>query len=330
MAEQQTITTRFDNSEPEAVQEVVWSRSVDNDIPENFDVYEETQAEQETISVEADSFAGANIPVIENTEYVEETSHEGPHIMPIKADYVPGLPITTTSLTTTIFLIFVLLFGIYAKKVVVAGTGLLRTAIVSFVDFTYNFLIDSFDGDRAYARAYYPLIFWVFVLIFFWNIFGLMIDWIGFFIPSIHYVARPIFSDLASTLPLAILTVWYSFYISSKVHGIGHVAKWYAFNWTGDTIGEKAVNVFVWWLHFIGIPSSIASLALRLFGNIFAWVVLIAVLAFLGDFATQSLGWVWVLMTLPFWFFELFVAFIQAAVFTMLMVAAFKQSHEAH
>jgi hypothetical protein len=50
-------------------------------------------------------------------------------------------------------------------------------------------------------------------------LFGLVIDWLGFIIPSIHYVARPIFSDLASTIPLALLTVGYSLYIASKLHG---------------------------------------------------------------------------------------------------------------
>ncbi len=300
MAEQEFITTRFIDWE------VTSTRSVDNDIAENFDVYENS------------------------TTTTTEVVKEGPHIMGIKADYIPGLPITTTNLTSILFLLMILALGIYAKWAVAKIGGKLRTAIVSFVDFTYQFLIDSFDGDRAYARAYYPLIMWVFVIIFFWNLFWLVIDWLGFIVPSIHYVARPIFSDLASTLPLALLTVWYSLYISSKLHGVGHVTKWYLFNWSGSSVAEKAVNVFVWWLHIIGIPSSVASLALRLFWNIFAWVVLIAVLAYLGDFATQSFGWVGMLMTIPFWFFELFVAFVQAAVFAMLMVATFKQAHDAH
>ena len=73
----------------------------------------------------------------------------------------------------------------------------------------------------------------------------MVIDWLGFIVPSIHYVARPIFSDLASTLPFAIITVVYSLYISSKIHGVGHTAKGYIFNWSGNSIGEKAVNVFV-------------------------------------------------------------------------------------
>ena len=307
MAEQTVITTRFNDG-------TVQSVSQDN-----------IETSPNETSANWDSW------VIVISRAVEaETSHEWPHIMGLKADYVPGLPITTTNLTSLIFLLMIALVAFYAKWVVATAGWKLRTWIMSFVDVSYQFMIDSFDGDREYARAYYPLIMWVFVLIFFWNLFGLVIDWIGFIIPGIHYVARPIFSDLASTVPLALLTVGYSLYIAAKLHGTWSVIKGYAFNASGAGIAEKGVNIFVGWLHIIGIPSSIASLALRLFGNIFAGVILIAVLAFLWDLATTSVGGIGVLLTIPFWFFELFVAFVQALVFAMLMIATFKQAHEHH
>ena len=49
---------------------------------------------------------------------------------------------------------------------------------------------------------------------------------------------------------------------------------------------EKGIGVFMGWLHLIGIPVTAASLALRLFGNIFAGVILISVISFLTAFAT--------------------------------------------
>ena len=309
MAEQTVITTRLDEGNIESVSEEI----IQVETPE-------VSAISEWVENNNWEFVGV----------VTETSHEWPHIMGLKADYVPGLPITTTNLTSIVFLWIVALVCFYARWVLTKVGWKFRTWILNFVDVSYQFLTDSFDGDRKYARAYYPLIMWVFVLIFFWNLFWLVIDWFGFVAPSVHYVARPIFSDLASTIPLALLTVWYSLYISVKLHGAWNVTKGYMFNSSGSSIAEKWVNVFVGWLHIIGIPSSIASLALRLFWNIFAGVVLIAVLAYLLTLATEFFGWVWVLATLPFWFFELFVAFVQALVFAMLMIATFKQSHEHH
>ena len=309
MQTEELITTRFDEAEQK---NVATEASVNTDAGISVEEYELMKSELKT------------------EEYKAETSHEGPHIMWLKADYLPGLPITTTNFTSILFLFLILALALYAKSVVTRLWGGLRTAIVSFVDVSYQFLIDSFDGDRAYARKYYPLIMWVFVVILFGNLFGLVIDWFGFSIPSIHYYFRPIFSDLASTIPFAVITVVYSLYIASKAHGVWHTAKGYLFNWSWNGVWEKAVNVFVGWLHLVGVPSSVASLALRLFGNIFAGVVLIAVLGYLWRLATEFFFWVGVLLTLPFRFFEIFVAFVQAAVFAMLMVATFKQAHEAH
>lgn len=72
------------------------------------------------------------------------------------------------------------------------------------------------------------------------------------------------------------------------------------------------------------------SLSLRLFGNIFAGVVLIGVISYLLAMATSSFFEVGLLFSMPFWFFEMFVALVQAIVFTGLMVAYFKQAGEAH
>lgn len=54
--------------------------------------------------------------------------------------------------------------------------------------------------------------------------------------------------------------------------------------------------------------SKVLSFAFRLFGNIFAGEVLLAVMAFLMPF----------IVPLPFLMLELFVGFIQALVFSML------------
>lgn len=106
--------------------------------------------------------------------------------------------------------------------------------------------------------------------------------------------------------------------------------KSYAFNFHGDSIVEKCIGVFLGWLHFIGLGSTLISLALRLFWNIFAGIVLIGVISFLLAGATDKLFEVGRIAVLPFWFFEVFVALIQAIVFTYLMIAYFKQSAEHH
>jgi F0F1-type ATP synthase membrane subunit a len=69
-------------------------------------------------------------------------------------------------------------------------------------------------------------------------------------------------------------------------------------------------------------------LSLRLFGNIFAWMILISVIWFLWLLMSEHFFQIGRLLTVPFWFFEIFVAFVQAIVFAWLMIAYFRQSIE--
>ena len=81
-------------------------------------------------------------------------------------------------------------------------------------------------------------------------------------------------------------------------------------------------------MHLIGEITRLLSLSLRLFGNIFAGVVLISVMAFVGGKLSLfgvSFGHIFVL---PFWLFEIFVAIIQALVFGVLMIFYFKEARE--
>ena len=99
-------------------------------------------------------------------------------------------------------------------------------------------------------------------------------------------------------------------------------------DFSGHNLGEKLINVFVGWLHFLGLFATTASLSLRLFGNIFAGIVLIGVISYLMASATSFAFELGRLVVIPFWFFEVFVALIQAIVFACLMIAYFKGAAE--
>lgn len=90
--------------------------------------------------------------------------------------------------------------------------------------------------------------------------------------------------------------------------------QYYGFSIVGPKYSTKFVNFkdpilfYVGILELISDISKIVSFAFRLFGNIFAGEVLLAVMAFLMPF----------IIPLPFLMMELFVGFIQALVFSML------------
>jgi len=59
-------------------------------------------------------------------------------------------------------------------------------------------------------------------------------------------------------------------------------------------------------------------------------VILIGVISYLLAMATSSIFEVGRVFSIPFWFFEVFVALVQAIVFAGLMIAYFKQASEEH
>ena len=108
-------------------------------------------------------------------------------------------------------------------------------------------------------------------------------------------------ADLNMTLALALIAFF--------------AIQYYGFKMAGPAYGKKFINLsnpiffFVGILEIISDISKIISFTFRLFGNIFAGEVLLAVMAFLFPF----------FIPIPFYALELFVGFIQALVFAMLV-----------
>jgi F-type H+-transporting ATPase subunit a len=127
-------------------------------------------------------------------------------------------------------------------------------------------------------------------------------------------------ADLNFTLALAVVTVVLTQYYGVRAQRGAYFKKFF------DTSGFKqgalmgAIGIFVGILELIGELSRLLSFSFRLFGNIFAGEVLLLVMAFLIPYFAS----------LPFYGLELFVGFIQAAVFMMLAVVFMSMATEGH
>lgn len=265
----------------------------------------------------------------EHNELQTETHNSGPHIPKIQWEQV-YFAINNTVVTSFLFLVITFIFWILAKNALKKQNSRLKIAVLTFVKYLDDNIVSSLQ-DKKFSRAYFPLIWWIFFVVLFWNLFWLLIDWAWSSIsPTILSYLRPMNADLNTTLILSGITVISFLYISLKYVWVWHTLKWYFFNFTWNTLSEKFINVFVWWLHLLSVPSTLASLSLRLFGNIFAWVILIWIITYLWTLMSAKLFEIWRIISIPFWFFEIFVAFIQAAVFMGLMISYFKQSKTHH
>ncbi len=123
-------------------------------------------------------------------------------------------------------------------------------------------------------------------------------------------------ADLNMTVGLAIFAVFAIQYFGFSILGFHYSTKFFNFS--------DPIMFFLGILELMSEISKIISFAFRLFGNIFAGEVLLAVLAFLMPFVVP----------LPFLLMELFVGFIQALVFSMLTAVflnvAVSHGEEAH
>lgn len=123
--------------------------------------------------------------------------------------------------------------------------------------------------------------------------------------PEFVPLLRAATADLNMTLALALVAV-----IAMQYFGFRNLGGHYL----GRFINFKDPILFsVGILEIISDISKVISFAFRLFGNIFAGEVLLAVIAFLMPF----------IVPLPFLMMELFVGLIQALVFSMLSTAFF-------
>ena len=146
----------------------------------------------------------------------------------------------------------------------------------------------------------------------------------GIMVPFLRSAA----TDLNTTLALALVTMFLVQYFGVRAMGaLGYVSKFFnfgrLFHFAAALVGRRPrkgllgellfglLDVFVGLIELLSEFAKIISFSFRLFGNILAGEILLAVMVFL-------VPWV---ASLPFLGLELFVGFIQAFIFAVLALA---------
>lgn len=119
-------------------------------------------------------------------------------------------------------------------------------------------------------------------------------------------------ADLNTTIALAAISVASTQYFGLKVLGGHYWKKYFDFS--------SPIKAFVGILELILELAKIMSFSFRLFGNIFAGEVLLAVMMFLVP----------IIVPMPFYGLELFVGMIQGVVFAMLSLVFFNLATIGH
>ncbi len=250
--------------------------------------------------------------------------------------HIGGFIITNSMMNGWIAVVFFVLVAFFVRKrtaIIPKGFQNVMEALVEFILKE----VEKVTGDKKKARQFLPIVGTIFLFILFSNWLGLLpgtgsIGIWGELNGKIELIPllRPATSDLNLTLAMALFSVITSHVMALITVGpLNHISKFINLRGMIKAIpkGPMALIVAIieFGVGFIEIISEIAkvaSLSLRLFGNIFAGEVLITVM--LGLFA--------LVVPIPFLFLEILVGAVQATVFAMLtlaylIVATDKQEH---
>ncbi len=224
--------------------------------------------------------------------------------------HIGTFPITNTILVSWIVILILTLLSILAtRKLRAVPTGL-QNFFELIIEGGFS-MVQDLSGNKA--KVFFPVVMTFFIYI-------ILANWIGLLpgMGTISYKGEPLFrslnSDLNMTLGLAILSAFITHMFSIKYLGLwGYLKRWFS-------LEMFPVFLFVGLLEVVSEFTKIVSLSFRLFGNIFAGEVVLATIA--GIFAF--------VLPLPFYFLEIVVGFVQAAVFMMLTLVFMVVLSEKH
>lgn len=271
--------------------------------------------------------------------------------------YIGSFGVTNSLLTSWLLMIFLIVVSILATRRapknlesasnqdLVPQSGL-QNALEMVVEGLYG-LARNIGG--SWAPKFFPIIMTMFLFVIVANFSGLLPGFgsIGLLEPA-HapqvghvaegvfltgaeaglaeegYVIRPFFrapsTDLNFPLALALVTVVLSQYFGFRALKLGYLKKFFDVSGFKKGVLVGGAQLLAGLLEIISEIAKIISLTFRLFGNILAGEVLLAVLAFLIPY----------LISVPFYGLEVFVGFVQALVFFMLTLVFFSLAVTGH
>jgi F-type H+-transporting ATPase subunit a len=264
------------------------------------------------------------------TAYIQH--HLGFWNAPVTQDAGVVVHADTLIISCVVGAIFVLWFWSFARKATSGVPGKGQALVELAIEFVDGQVKDAWHGSRRFLA---PLA----LTIFFWILLMSLLDVIPVdFIPSANQLAggnhfRPVpTADVYATLGMSLTVLLLTLFFGFKSKGlIGYPKGLLTHPFSTENVVMKVILApFNFLMAIIEIVTQPVSLALRLFGNIFAGELLFMLVAgLMSHFATfwfplGVLGYaVWSL-------FELLIIFIQAFIFMYLSVTYIAMAQETH
>jgi F-type H+-transporting ATPase subunit a len=254
---------------------------------------------------------------------------------------------TIPTLIVTIILLVVIAYFTNRSLKRSAETNLVPHGIGNLMEAILEILYNLTEGSAGtkWAKAIFPWFATILIYVLFANLLKLIpgFESIGFLHHAAEghpaangilmpgevengYILAPFFRgisvDLNFTASLALIAVVMIQVIGFRAQGWGYLSKFFNTRRMFKVPFFGAMDFLVGLLELISELSKILSFAFRLFGNMFAGIVLVAIVAgLLGKFS---------ILPAMIMMFELFVGVIQAFVFGMLTMVFMAQATQGH
>ncbi len=226
--------------------------------------------------------------------------------------------VDTLFFSFTLGILFLWVFRSIAKNASTGVPGRMQAFVEIIYDFVKTNVKETFHGDNKLIA---PLALTIFVWIVLMNTMDLVpVDWIPGLahaagIPYLKVVpTTDVNATFAMSLSVFVLILWYSL----KIKGI----KGFTREMTLNPFNHWSMIPFNLMLEGVGLLAKPVSLALRLFGNMYAGELIFILIAVVGV-VQLPLHFPWALL-------HLLVIVLQAFIFMMLTVVYLSMAHEDH
>ncbi len=236
-----------------------------------------------------------------------------------------AIHVDTMFFSIVLGVLFLWMFRRVAKRATSGEPGKLQNFVEWTVEFIDTSVRGSFSGGKNDVVA--PLSLTIFVWILLMNFMDLIpVDWIPMLSGAlgIHHTRVVPTADVNGTFGMAIVVFFLVIYYSIKIKGVGGFLGELSFQPFGK-FGLPA-NLLLEGINLISKP---VSLALRLFGNMYAGEMIFILIALL-----YSSGWVLGtfggFLQLGWAIFHILIVVLQAFIFMTLTIVYLDMAHQEH
>lgn len=284
--------------------------------PNGLDIFVSSEmhhAEKATATIHGEKMEVKKLVRGNNTYYID--SHEHFHLADGGTLYDISITKNVASMFASVALLIFVFFSVakgYRKNAGKAPRGI-QSFFEPIIIFVRDDIAKGAIGEKKFER-FTPFLLTVFFFIWFNNLLGLL--------PG----AANVTGNIAVTLVLALFTFFIT-QLSSNKHYWNHI-----FNTPGVPWWLKTVIPIMPIVEFIGIFTKPFALMIRLFANITAGhIIILSLLGLIFIAQSAAVGIVSVAFATAMMMLELFVALLQAYVFTLLSALYFGSAvEEAH